>query len=115
MAVSHEFLDRHFGASPCVPTRTSPTELPPAPPPRRVEWRRAWRTLRVLIADPEREIIEAYGVWREKKMYGKTVMGLVRSTFVIDGDGVIRQIWRKVKVAGHVDEVLEALKEARKG
>lgn len=60
-----------------------------------------------LIADPERAIIEAYGVWREKKMYGKTTMGLVRTTFVIDGDGVIRKIWRKVKVKDHIEQVLE--------
>ncbi len=60
-----------------------------------------------LISDPDREIIEAYGVWREKKMYGKTVMGLERSTFVIDGEGVIRQIWRKVKVEDHTERVLE--------
>jgi thioredoxin-dependent peroxiredoxin len=64
-----------------------------------------------LIADPERAIIEAYGVWQEKKSRGKVTMGLVRTTFVIDGEGVIRKIWRKVKVAGHTDKVLEFVGE----
>jgi len=61
-----------------------------------------------LLADPERAIIEAYGVWAEKTMYGKPTMGVVRSTFLIDRDGVVRRVWRGVKVDGHVDEVLAA-------
>jgi len=63
-----------------------------------------------LLPDPEKKIIEAYGVWKEKKMYGKTTFGVERSTFLIDGEGTVRKVWRKVKVDGHVDEVLEALK-----
>ena len=54
----------------------------------------------------------AYGVWVEKSMYGKKYMGVERSTFLIDENGKINQIWRKVKVAGHVDAVLEAVKAA---
>ena len=54
---------------------------------------------------------EAYGVWVEKNMYGRKSMGIERSTFLIDGDGVIRGVWRKVKVPGHVDAVLAAAKE----
>ena len=64
----------------------------------------------VLASDAEGEVCEAYGVWKEKQMYGKTYMGIERSTFLIDGDGVIRQEWRKVKVPGHVDAVLDAVK-----
>ena len=62
-----------------------------------------------LLADPERQAIEAYGVWQEKSMYGRKFMGVERSTFLIDEQGVLRQEWRKVKVDGHVDEVLASL------
>ena len=68
-----------------------------------------------LLSDPDRKVMTRYGAFCEKKMYGKTVLGADRSTFLIDPEGTIRRIWRKVKVAGHADEVLEALKEARKG
>jgi peroxiredoxin Q/BCP len=61
-----------------------------------------------LGADESGAVTEAYGVWVEKSMYGKKSMGIERSTFLIDRDGVIRGVWRKVKVAGHVDQVLEA-------
>jgi len=64
-----------------------------------------------LLSDPDRKIIEAYGVWKEKSMYGKTSMGVERSTFLIDGEGKIRKIWRKVKVDGHDEEVLAAIEE----
>ena len=63
-----------------------------------------------LGADEDGKVTERYGVWQEKKMYGRTFMGIVRSTFLIDQDGVIRKIWPKVKVAGHAEEVLEAAK-----
>lgn len=62
-----------------------------------------------LLADPTTETCAAYGVWKEKGMYGKTYMGVERTTFVIDGRGVIRRIFPKVKVDGHADEVLEAI------
>lgn len=61
-----------------------------------------------LLSDEENTACEDYGVWKEKKMYGKTFMGIERSTFLIDVDGRIAGIWRKVKVDGHVAEVLEA-------
>ena len=64
-----------------------------------------------LGADETGAVTEAYGVWVEKNMYGKKSMGIERSTFLIDGDGVIRGIWRKVKVPGHVEAVLAAAKE----
>jgi thioredoxin-dependent peroxiredoxin len=61
-----------------------------------------------LAADPERSAIEAYGVWKEKSMYGRKYFGVERSTFLIDRDGRIAKVWRKVKVTGHADEVLAA-------
>lgn len=64
-----------------------------------------------LACDPEAKLIAAYGSWIEKSMYGRKYMGIDRSTFLIDGKGVVRKIWRKVRVAGHVQEVLEAAKE----
>ncbi len=62
-----------------------------------------------LVADLTGEICEAYGVWVEKKLYGRTYMGIERATFLIDGKGVIRQVWHKVKVKGHVAEVTAAV------
>ena len=61
-----------------------------------------------LGADPERQAIEAYESWVEKSMYGRDYMGIDRSTFLIDRDGVLRQVWRKVKVKGHAEDVLKA-------
>lgn len=63
-----------------------------------------------LLSDKEEVLCQLFDVIKEKNMYGKKVMGIERSTFLIDARGVLRQEWRKVKVAGHVDEVLEALK-----
>jgi peroxiredoxin Q/BCP len=63
-----------------------------------------------LLADPERKIATKYGVFKEKKMYGKTVMGIERTTFIIGKDRRIKKIFPKVKVDGHVEKVLEALK-----
>ena len=62
-----------------------------------------------LVSDAEGNLSEDYGVWVEKNMYGRKYMGIERSTFVIDGKGVVRNVWRKVKVPGHVDAVLEAV------
>lgn len=63
-----------------------------------------------LISDIDTEICELFGTWQLKKTFGKKYMGIVRSTFLIDKDGILRQSWDKVKVKGHVDEVLEAVK-----
>ncbi len=63
-----------------------------------------------LGADEERQAIEAYGVWVEKSMYGKSYMGVDRSTFLIGRDGKVAKVWRKVKVPGHAEEVLAAAK-----
>ena len=64
----------------------------------------------VLLSDEDGDVCERYGVWAEKKMYGKTFMGIERSTFLIGKDGTVLREWRKVKVPGHVDEVLEAVR-----
>lgn len=61
-----------------------------------------------LAADEDTEVIQTFGSWVEKSMYGRQYMGVDRSTFLIDKEGVVRGVWRKVKVPGHVDEVLEA-------
>ena len=65
----------------------------------------------ILLSDPELKVIQKYGVWVEKSMYGKKYMGVERSTFIIDEKGKIKKIFRKVKVAKHVEEVLKALDE----
>ncbi len=62
----------------------------------------------VLVADPDLEAIKGFDVWQEKTRDGKTSMGVVRSTFLIDEDGVIAKVWRQVKVKGHAEEVLAA-------
>ena len=64
-----------------------------------------------LLADEEHEIAEKYGVWVEKNMYGKKSWGILRSTFLIDKDGKLAAIWRRVKVDGHVEAVAEKLAE----
>ena len=61
-----------------------------------------------LAADVDGTVTEAYGCWVEKSLYGKKYMGIDRATFLIDGDGIVRGIWHKVKVDGHVDAVLTA-------
>ncbi len=66
-----------------------------------------------LLADENKEAINAYGVWAEKKMYGKSYMGVDRSTFLIGPDRKVLKAWRGVKVPGHAEEVLEALKKHR--
>lgn len=64
----------------------------------------------VLGSDPEGQVIEAYGAWVEKSMYGRTYMGIERSTFLIAADGTLSRIWRKVKVPGHAEDVLAAVR-----
>jgi len=62
----------------------------------------------VLASDTSGEVCEKYGVWVEKSMYGRKYMGIERATFLIDAKGVVRGVWRKVRVPGHVAEVLKA-------
>lgn len=62
-----------------------------------------------LLSDEEGEVCAAYGTWVEKSMYGRKYMGIERATFLIDEQGVVRQVWRKVKVPGHAEAVLKAV------
>ncbi len=64
-----------------------------------------------LLSDEDKSVAKAYGVWQLKKNYGREYMGIVRSTFIIDPDGIIVEKWEKVRVKGHVEEVLNRLKE----
>ncbi len=66
-----------------------------------------------LLSDEKKLVLEKYGVWKEKSMYGRKYMGVERSTFIIDKTGKVRKIFRKVKVADHNKEVMEALKELK--
>lgn len=69
-------------------------------------------SLRVwLLSDPEKKAAEQYNVWKEKKMFGKTYLGIIRSTFLIDPEGIIQKVWYNVKVTNHIKEVLKTLKE----
>ena len=63
----------------------------------------------ILLSDPEHLMAEKFGVWKEKSMYGRKYMGIERSTFILDKSGSIEKEWRKVKVKGHVDEVIRYL------
>jgi peroxiredoxin Q/BCP len=67
-----------------------------------------------LLADPDHSVAEKYGAWREKNMYGKKSMGVQRSTFLIDADGNVAKVWKRVKVEGHDQQVLDALKALTK-
>jgi peroxiredoxin Q/BCP len=80
-------------------------------PVKKLERFRTKYDLKVILASDEPEdVTEAFGVWVEKKLYGREYMGIERATFLIDGAGVVRQVWRKVSVKGHADEVLAATK-----
>ena len=63
-----------------------------------------------LISDSDGSICDSFGVWGEKSMYGKKYMGIERATYLIDKDGIIRNIWRKVKVSGHAEDILSSIK-----
>jgi thioredoxin-dependent peroxiredoxin len=67
-----------------------------------------------LLADPDHVVLEPWGVWGDKKMYGKTVRGIVRSTFLFDADGRVAQVWSPVKVDGHVDAVLARVRDSNR-
>ena len=65
-----------------------------------------------LLSDPDKKVIEAYGAWGEKNMYGKKSMGILRTTVIVGPDGKVQKIFPRVKVAGHVDKVLAAIEDA---
>ncbi len=64
----------------------------------------------VLASDADGDVCERYGVWKQKSMYGKTYMGIERTTVLIDAEGVVRRVWPRVKVPGHAEAVLEAVR-----
>jgi len=64
-----------------------------------------------LLADADKAVAKKYGAWGEKLLYGKKVIGMIRSTFVIDGEGVVRKVFPRVRVEGHAEQVLEALSD----
>jgi peroxiredoxin Q/BCP len=64
----------------------------------------------VLLSDPDQTVCKLYDVIQEKSMYGKKYLGVERSTFLVDSKGILREIWRKVKVKGHAEAVLNAVK-----
>jgi len=66
-----------------------------------------------LLSDPEKEVISAYGAWQKKKMYGREFMGVVRSTYLIDPEGKVAHVWKKVRVKDHAESVLKKLKELK--
>jgi thioredoxin-dependent peroxiredoxin len=67
----------------------------------------------ILLSDEDKKVVEKYGVWKEKSMYGKKYMGIERTTFIIGKDGIIKNIFPKVKVTGHAEEVLSLIKELK--
>ena len=73
------------------------------------KWKEKYDLPFPLLSDEDTEVMKAWGVWKEKNMYGKKVMGTVRTTVIVGPDGKVEQVFEKVKVAGHVGSVLEAL------
>ena len=69
----------------------------------------------ILLSDTEKKVVQKYGVWKKKKLYGREYYGVERTTFLIDPDGRVVKIWPKVKVKDHVEEVLEFLKKIKGG
>ncbi len=76
-----------------------------------VKFRDKYKLNFTLLADPEHKVAEKYGAWGEKVRFGKKSMGIRRSTFVIDADGMVQKVWKSVKVDGHDEQVLKTLKE----
>ena len=77
------------------------------------EFRKDHKLKVILASDEDKKILEKYGVWVQKSMYGRKYMGVERTTVLVDETGKIARIWRKVKVPGHVDEVLAAVKDLK--
>ena len=103
-ACSFRDLTPDFKKAGAVILGVSPDDLP-----RHEKFKAKYMIPFPLLADPAHEVAEKYGVWKEKKNYGKTYMGIERTTFVIDADGKIAHIFPKVKVEGHIPKVLEVL------
>ena len=84
--------------------------ISPDPPAKLARFRDAERLTFPLLSDPSHEVLEAYGAWGEKSMYGKTYMGVERSSFLVDAQGKVAKVWRKVKPEEHALQVMEAAK-----
>lgn len=83
----------------------------PDPVSSHVKFREKFQLNFPLLADEDHSVAEAYGVWKEKSLYGRKYMGVERSTFVIDEDGIVQEAWRKVRPAGHADKVVASLQQ----
>ena len=83
----------------------------PDPPESHQRFAKKYRLPFPLLSDPDKKVMAKYGAWGEKTLYGRKYMGMDRATFLIDGEGVVRGVWRKVKVPGHVEAVLEAARK----
>jgi peroxiredoxin Q/BCP len=82
----------------------------PDPVSSHVKFREKFRLNFPLLADEDYAVAEAYGVWKQKSLYGRNYMGVERSTFILDEDGVVQEAWRKVRPGGHAEKVLVALR-----
>jgi peroxiredoxin Q/BCP len=87
--------------------------ISPDPPASHARFRDKYGLPFLLLADVGKKVMESYGVWGEKKLYGKLVHGVIRSTFIIDGKGIVRKVFPKVSPAGHAAEIVEALAALR--
>jgi len=103
-AIAFNALRRKFDAAGAVVLGMSPDSAAS-----HAKFKRKHDLSLTLAADESRATLEAYGVWREKSMYGRKYMGVERTTFLIDADGRVARVWRKVKVPGHAEDVLAAL------
>ncbi len=83
--------------------------ISPDSPQKHVKFIKKYQLKHILLSDIEHEVLEKYGVWRNKTLYGNSFLGVIRSTFLIDPDGKLAKIWPKVKVKGHAEEVKEVL------
>ncbi|RDJ21339.1 peroxiredoxin [Bosea caraganae] len=102
-AIAFNGLREQFGAA-----GTEVIGISPDPAKRHDKFKKKYELAFPLVADEAHAMLEAYGLWVEKSMYGRQYMGVERTTFLIDKDGRIARIWPKVKLAGHVEEVLAA-------
>jgi len=80
---------------------------------RHIRFREKYALPFLLLSDPEHQVCERYGVWQPKKLYGREFMGIVRSTFLIDEEGRLIREWRNVRLKGHIDAILQAIREHR--
>ncbi|MGD1038201.1 MAG: peroxiredoxin [Roseiarcus sp.] len=107
-AIAFNALRDKFGAAGAVVLGVSPDSAT-----RHAKFKRKHDLSLTLAADESKATLEAYDVWREKSMYGRKYMGVERTTFLIDDDGRVARIWRKVKVPGHAEDVLAAVEALR--